>query len=733
MSLRGKKSAFAVFKGKKASSLTNIADSGVDNEGKTKKSYSENTTPTRSTLSTLFSKVANSEKRKHKSDMKKIKKMLKSSQATGSRTSIISELDSSPSAAKSVPNADVKLKSMRPRGSLANLQYELPLKSNPDIPVQTVKGKGKQNATLPARCTVEDPDNSNLARKRKIPTTPPLPPRQSRTESMRSTASHNMPNSLRLPVPNIAKTESRKARPPSQNEDLDIAPPRPPKRSRLSNGSVHSPPPTSRFLGGSERTEPLPSHPSDNVPAGTSYMFDSHQEAARLFECLIHPVKPHKFFSELYEKKPLLVKRHMPSYNDGWFSSEELDNILRNEHIIFGKHLNVTTYSGGKRETHDPVGRAYPSVVWDYYQNGCSLRMMNPYTYSKNVWKLLSILQEYFSGNIGANIYLTPAGTQGFAPHYDDVEVFVLQLEGKKHWRLYNPITEQSVLARTSSGNFEQSEIGEPILDVTLEAGDLLYFPRGTIHQGVCEDSHSLHITVSVNQLNTWGDMLKVLLPQALDTAMEEDVEFRKALPRNYMNYMGVAFSESENSDRPKFMHTLEQLMNKLVSHAPVDGACDQMAKTYLAQSLPPVLTEEEKRCSLHGAGERWDGERMYVRGSVEIEPDTEIKLIRKGCIRMISEGEGVTIYHNLENTRLIGDAELQSIEVECEYAPSVEALLMAYPNFIKVDDLPLENVQDKVDLASTMYEKGLLITNGPLEPLSAGESSDEEDNATRV
>lgn len=35
--------------------------------------------------------------------------------------------------------------------------------------------------------------------------------------------------------------------------------------------------------------------------------------------------------------------------------------------------------------------------------------------------------------------YLTPPGTQGFAPHYDDIEAFILQLEGKKYWRLYNP------------------------------------------------------------------------------------------------------------------------------------------------------------------------------------------------------------------------------------------------------------------------------------------------------
>ena len=32
-------------------------------------------------------------------------------------------------------------------------------------------------------------------------------------------------------------------------------------------------------------------------------------------------------------------------------------------------------------------------------------------------------------------------------------------------------------------GNFTDADIGEPILDVILEAGDLLYFPRGLIHQ----------------------------------------------------------------------------------------------------------------------------------------------------------------------------------------------------------------------------------------------------------
>ena len=53
-------------------------------------------------------------------------------------------------------------------------------------------------------------------------------------------------------------------------------------------------------------------------------------------------------------------------------------------------------------------------------------------------------------------------------------------LEGKKHWRLYEPADK---LPRFSSHNMSQEDLGTPILETDLEPGDLLYLPRGTIHQ----------------------------------------------------------------------------------------------------------------------------------------------------------------------------------------------------------------------------------------------------------
>ncbi|XP_041351839.1 ribosomal oxygenase 1-like isoform X2 [Gigantopelta aegis] len=478
-------------------------------------------------------------------------------------------------------------------------------------------------------------------------------------------------------------------------------------------------------VGNLNADEKIQSCSESQVP---TVMYDSTAEAKRAFDTLIHPVTKQTFFREMWERKPLLVKRHLPHYNQGLFSTSDLDGILRKENIQFTTNLDIVSYEDDKRETHNPVGRAYAPVVWDYYQNGCSVRLLNPQTYSKSVWTLLAKLQEFFGCSVGANIYLTPPGTQGFAPHYDDIEAFILQLEGKKHWRLYSPRSTSEMLPRFSSDNLSQEDLGTPILDKILEAGDMLYFPRGTIHQGrTCADAHSLHITVSAFQKNTWGDLLQKLLPSALQSAMEENLDFRKGLPLDYLNFMGVVNSDKDCPERVDFLSKMKQLLTSLVSYAPIDAACDQMGKQFVVDSLPPVLSEGEKQCSIHGTGEHWNSEEHGVRGTVEIEPDTHIKLVRKGVIRIITEEDQVRIYHCLENARIFREVEPQYIEIQAEVAPAVEFLIHNYPEYIPVDSLPLDSLEERISIAKDLYEKGLLITGDPLEPLY--DTSETDDN----
>lgn len=442
---------------------------------------------------------------------------------------------------------------------------------------------------------------------------------------------------------------------------------------------------------------------------------NSRERASKLFQWLINPIPAKSFFRDTWEKKPILVQRKNPDYYKGLFSTEEFDRMLREEDVQYGVNLDVTSYANGKRETHNPPGRALPFTVWDFYESGCSLRMLNPQAFSSTVWNVLSILQEQFGSMAGANVYLTPPGTQGFAPHYDDIEAFVVQLEGKKHWRVYNPRAEDEVLPVLSSPNFNQTEIGKPILEVVLEAGDLLYFPRGFIHQGDClPDAHSLHITISSYQKNSWGDLLQKLIPAALEIAMEEDVEFRQGLPLDYLTYMGVQNSDKDDPRRTKFFSRIESLMSKLPNYAPVDAAVDQKSRDFLHDCLPPLLTPDELASSVKGAPTRWERGQVVDAGT-NITSQTRVRVLRAGCARLCSDGEAVHLYYTIDNSRVYHKEELKSFEIKPEHTDAVEFLIHSYPKFVTVGSFPCDSAEDRITLAEQLFERGIIHTAEPL------------------
>ncbi|KAM6915450.1 ribosomal oxygenase 1 [Xenentodon cancila] len=453
----------------------------------------------------------------------------------------------------------------------------------------------------------------------------------------------------------------------------------------------------------------------DAVLTELARVSNSRDRANKLFQWLVSPIPAKPFFRDTWEKKPIFVQRNNPDYYKGLFSTKEFDRILREEDVQFGVNLDVTSYSNGKRETHNPPGRALPFTVWDFYESGCSLRMLNPQAFSSNVWNVLSILQEMFGSMAGANVYLTPPGTQGFAPHYDDIEAFVVQLEGKKHWRVYNPRSDDEVLPVFSSPNFNQSDIGKPVLDVVVEAGDLLYFPRGFIHQGNClPDAHSLHITISSYQKNSWGDLLQKVVSAALEIAMEEDVEYRRGLPLDYLTYMGVQHSDKEDSRRVKFFAHIENLMKKLPNYAPVDAAVDQKAKDFLHDCLPPLLTPGEQASSVQGAPVRWEGGKVKDVG-IHITTQTQIRILRAGCARLCSDGDAVHLYYTTCNSRVYHKEEPKSLEIQTEHTDAIEFLIHSYPNYVMVGSLPCDSSQDRIALAELLFEKGIIHTEDAL------------------
>ncbi|XP_063923209.1 ribosomal oxygenase 1 [Zophobas morio] len=447
----------------------------------------------------------------------------------------------------------------------------------------------------------------------------------------------------------------------------------------------------------------------DDSNASDDPQFDS----LSLFKWIIDPIAPENFFNTYWEQRVLHIKRFNETYYQHVLNSTAIDKIIKHNHLNYSRNVDVVCYENGVKEVYNLEGRSTTSALWDYYSNGCSIRILNPQTYSSKVHLLLATLQEYFGAMVGANVYLTPPNSQGFAPHYDDIEAFILQLEGRKHWKLYKP-KDSDVLARYSSSNLEYKDIGEPFMELTLNAGEMLYFPRGTIHEGHTDEySHSLHITVSVYQQTSYADLLQHILPNALKRAADSDVKFRKGLPLNYQKFSGRTTYNETSKEKDIFKAKVESLLHSLMKYVDIDLAVDLMGRKFMYDSMPPVLSKNEvKRSSADGPYLN----NGCIVNKVEIDWHTRIRLVRYYCLRLVNErNSNPKLYYNTENGTVYHGEEEQWLELEPEMIPSICMLQKAYPLYTEVDKLPMEDESLKMQLISALWEHGLIVADQPL------------------
>ena len=125
-----------------------------------------------------------------------------------------------------------------------------------------------------------------------------------------------------------------------------------------------------------------------------------------------------------------------------------------------------------------------------------------------------------------ANAYLTPAGATALAPHHDTHDVFVLQVHGRKHWRISEPVID-APLPRHRSRQ-EQARAQPLLFETELTPGQCLYLPRGFVHAATTQEGMSLHITIGIHAVT-----LHDVLAGVLDRAAEERA-FRDALPLGF-------------------------------------------------------------------------------------------------------------------------------------------------------------------------------------------------------
>lgn len=164
------------------------------------------------------------------------------------------------------------------------------------------------------------------------------------------------------------------------------------------------------------------------------------------------------------------------------------------------------------------------------YLDGATLNLMSVHLHHSGTARFCAELTDRLHHPVGANVYLTPPRSQAFPPHYDDRDVFIVQLQGRKRWRVFDSRVAVLPLAEPHPGVPEEQR-GAVLEDRFLEAGEVLYLPRGVVHEAGTADTLSLHVTLGVHVFRAMD-----LFAGALRHVARRDERFRRALPPGFLD-----------------------------------------------------------------------------------------------------------------------------------------------------------------------------------------------------
>jgi hypothetical protein len=219
------------------------------------------------------------------------------------------------------------------------------------------------------------------------------------------------------------------------------------------------------------------------------------------------------FLDTTLETRPLYAENAIAPLAGTLLTTDQFESILgacRDAVRVVNNGIGRPVVVNGTPDTY--MGQLYSA-----YDAGKTLRIKGLQTRLVRIANLCrdlenEILQHGFplAKPITANAYLTPAHSQAFNIHYDLECVFILQLSGAKHWEIFSPPT---VLPQDECVNaIDRQTLGQPVIELALRPGDVLYIPRGFPHVARTNDESALHLTLGlelISRADAFTDLMK--------------------------------------------------------------------------------------------------------------------------------------------------------------------------------------------------------------------------------
>lgn len=192
---------------------------------------------------------------------------------------------------------------------------------------------------------------------------------------------------------------------------------------------------------------------------------------------LLGGLSPATFMRRHWQKKPLLVRQAVAGVAPPLSRAALFALAAREEAQA---RLVVRQAGGGWSLRHGPLARrALPPVA----RPGWTLLLQGLEQHASAAGELLSMFRFVPEARLDDLMLSWASDGGGVGPHADSYDVFLLQVQGRRRWRVappgdaaLRPGLPLKLLARF-----------EPTQDHLLDAGDMLYLPPGWGHEGVAE------------------------------------------------------------------------------------------------------------------------------------------------------------------------------------------------------------------------------------------------------
>jgi lysine-specific demethylase/histidyl-hydroxylase NO66 len=252
------------------------------------------------------------------------------------------------------------------------------------------------------------------------------------------------------------------------------------------------------------------------------------------FADFLAPFDAESFRAEYYGKRPLHIRRdggasplNWRRFNDvlaiaPYWTEDTLKLYFKNRAALRDTYCDLADLRPG---VSAPVNAARVKTLLGL---GASLVANHLHRVSPEVAATGRILERAFAARVAANVYCSFSGVQAFQTHYDLHDVFAIQAEGEKVWRIYESRADTPVQNLPPGEEVEKWLVatrGRLLFEAHMKPGDILYLPRGQYHDALTAAGASLHVTYGVSP------MTGVALFKLLESAVLGESAFRAYLP----------------------------------------------------------------------------------------------------------------------------------------------------------------------------------------------------------